>query len=124
MIRATALAAALTLLVAIPAAAGQNDDAPVGTQVQDRVMEQAQEHLGTATQAGDELQIRERTQTRTQTRVEDCDGTPPADCDGDQLRTRLRDQDRDQDCTNCDGDGPRYEQRMWHRLAWCNQTAI
>lgn len=121
-IKATALAAALTLVVAVPAAAqgGPNDDAPQGTELRERVMEQSREQLGTALQEGDQLQIRERTQTRTQAHVEDRDGTPAGDCTGDQLRKQLR----DQDCAECDGDGPRYEQRMWHRLSWCVQTAI
>lgn len=121
-IKATALAAALTLVVAVPAAAqgGPEDEAPGGAVLQERVMEQSREHLGTALQEGEQLQIRERTQVRTQARDEGGNGTPAGDCTGDQLRKQLRDQDG----TDCDGDGPRYERRMWHRLSWCVQTAI
>lgn len=126
MIRATAMAAALTLLVAVPAMAqgGPNDDALQGAQLGERVVEQTQEQLGTAVQTGDQLQVQDRTQTRTRAQVQDCDGTPAEDCTGDQLRQRLQDRDQTRDCTDCDAETRRLERRMWHRLSCSVQSPI
>ena len=126
MIRATAMAAALTLLVAVPAMAqgGPNDDAIQGAQLRERVVEQTQEQLGTAVQEGDQLQVQSRTQTRTQAQVQECDGTPAEDCTGDQLRQRLQDRDQTGDCTESDGEARRRERHMWHRLSCSVQSPI
>lgn len=126
MIRATAMAAALTLLVAVPAMAqgGPDDDALQGAQLRERVVEQSQEQLGTAVQEGDQLQVMDRTQTRTRAHVQDCDGTPAEDCTGDQLRQRLQDRDQTRDCTECNGEARRVERRMWHRLSCSVQSPI
>lgn len=126
MIRATAMAAALTLVVAVPAMAqgGPADDAIQGAQLRERVVEQTQEHVGTTVQEGEQLQVMERTQTRTRAQVNDCDGTPVQDCTGDHLRTRLQDRDQTRDCTECDGEARRLERRMWHRLSCSVQSPI
>jgi hypothetical protein len=126
MIRATVMAVALTLLVAVPAMAqgGPEDDAIQGAQLRERVVEQTQERLGSAVQEGEQLQVMGRTQTRTRAQVQDCDGTPVQDCTGDQLRTRLQDRDQTRHCTECDGEARRLERRMWHRLSCSVQSPI
>ncbi len=126
MIRATAMAAALTLLVAVPAMAqgGPNDEVLPGAQVRERAMEQSQEQLGTAVQRGDQVQVMYRTQTRTRAHVQNCDGTPAEECTGDQLRERLQDRDQTRDCTECEGEARRMERQMWHRLSCSVQSPI
>lgn len=126
LIGTAALAAALTLLIVVPAVAqgGQDDGARFGGQLEERVGEQNRERAGIAVQEGDEVRLGDRANTQIQDRDGDCDGALLGDCTGDQSQTHLRDRDRERDCTFCDGDGPGFEQRMWHRWWWSVYSAI